>query len=296
MIIKEDYLIKFLNDKSKRAMICIDWANVYNWEITKRKERVIVEEQKIDHLRLYNYLRKINQIKEIKLFYGLDKAREDVLDNIVRWVEKITGKKPLNITELYQEIEKIRKKTKLSDAMWLQIKEVFDEYFSAKRLDEFKKIGFDVSNQKNVKSFSNSLYHLSKFKTVLEKLDRIITSILNNQSNCSTKIEKELIEQTKELRNCLNQKIKDRKCDFDVDIVVEIMKHIDKYDTFVIFSGDGDFAPAIKFFREKSKNIIVVSQSNKLGKEIVDLTGKDKPIIILSEKIDEIWVKKIPRR
>ena len=196
MIIKEDYLIKFLNDKSKRAMICIDWANVYNWEITKRKERVIVEEQKIDHLRLYNYLRKINQIKEIKLFYGLDKAREDVLDNIVRWVEKITGKKPLNITELYQEIEKIRKKTKLSDAMWLQIKEVFDEYFSAKRLDEFKKIGFDVSNQKNVKSFSNSLYHLSKFKTVLEKLDRIITSILNNQSNCSTKIEKELIEQT----------------------------------------------------------------------------------------------------
>lgn len=293
---KEDYLIKFLNDKSKRVMVCIDWANVYNWEITKRKERVIVEEQKVDHTKLYNYLKKIDQVKEIKLFYGLDKAREDVLDNIVRWVEKIIGKKPVNITELYQEIEKIKKKTKLSDAMWLQIKEVYDEYFSSKRLEEFEKIGYDVSSQKDVKSFSNSLYHLSKFRKVLENLDKIITSILNNESNCSTKIEKELIGQIKELRNCLNQKIKDRKCDFDVDIVVEMIRYIDKYDTFVIFSGDGDFAPAVKFFREKLKNIIIVSQSNKLGKEIIDLMGKDRPIIILSEKIDAIWTKKIPRR
>lgn len=293
---KDDYLTKFISNKSKRVMVCIDWANVYNWEITKRKERVVIEEQKVDHVKLYNYLKKINQVKEIKLFYGLDKAREDVLDNIVRWIEKVINRKPANITGLCEEIEKIRKKTKLSDAMLLQIKEVYDEYFSSKRLDEFKKIGYDVSSQKDVKSFSNSLYHLSKFKTVLENLDKIITSILNNESNCSTKIEKELIKQIKELRNCLNQKIKDRKCDFDVDIVVEIMRNIDKYDTFVILSGDGDFAPAIKFFREKSKNVVIVSQSNKLGKEIVNLTDRDKPIIILSEKIDEIWTKKIPRR
>jgi len=64
----EDYLIRFLSNQSKKAMVCIDWANVYKWEITKRKERVVVEEQKINPVKLYNYLKKINPIKEIKLF------------------------------------------------------------------------------------------------------------------------------------------------------------------------------------------------------------------------------------
>ena len=86
------------------------------------------------------------------------------------------------------------------------------------------------------------------------------------------------------------------KANCDVVLTMDMLIKAKEYKRAIVLSGDGDFAPAIKFFREKSKNIIVVSQSNKLGKEIVDLTGKDKPIIILSEKIDEIWVKKIPRR
>lgn len=154
MIENEDVLLEFLTIKAKKVMVCIDWANVYNWRRFKRLERVKRIEEKVDPKQLHTYLRKIKQVKVIKLFFGLDKAREDVLDNMVRWIEKRKGKEIRNIAELSKELNDLQKKEKLSDALKIQIKEVLDEYFSSLRLIEFEKIGFDISNQKDVKSFS----------------------------------------------------------------------------------------------------------------------------------------------
>lgn len=48
----------------------------------------------------------------------------------------------------------------------------------------------------------------------------------------------------------------------------------DKFDTFIFFSGDGDFAPLINYLAGKRKQVIVVFGEGHLGKEIAKLGKK----------------------
>lgn len=45
-------------------------------------------------------------------------------------------------------------------------------------------------------------------------------------------------------------------------------------ETFIFFSGDGDFAPLINFLASKRKQVIVVFGEGHLGKEIAKLGKK----------------------
>ena len=49
-----------------------------------------------------------------------------------------------------------------------------------------------------------------------------------------------------------------RKCNFDVEISVDAIKKIAKYDTFCLFSGDADFVYLNNFLRKKGKKVILV--------------------------------------
>ena len=71
---------------------------------------------------------------------------------------------------------------------------------------------------------------------------------------------------------CLNKSGKlfllDRKCNFDVEISVDMALDFDKYDTFVLLSGDSDFADLIKRFRVKGKRILVFAHRGTIASEI----------------------------
>jgi uncharacterized LabA/DUF88 family protein len=56
------------------------------------------------------------------------------------------------------------------------------------------------------------------------------------------------------------------KSDCDVAIVVEIIKQVNNFDTFVLCSGDGDFAPLIQYLRDLNKKVYVfgINVSNDL--------------------------------
>lgn len=41
------------------------------------------------------------------------------------------------------------------------------------------------------------------------------------------------------------------KCNFDVEITLDITKYINDFDELVLISGDGDFAPCSNIFRRK---------------------------------------------
>lgn len=75
----------------------------------------------------------------------------------------------------------------------------------------------------------------------------------------------------KKLLKILDRKIMRRKCDFDIEIAMDVYYFLDKMDTFIFFSGDGDFAPLMEFLIKKHKQIIVVFQEGHLGKEITKL-------------------------
>ena len=66
--------------------------------------------------------------------------------------------------------------------------------------------------------------------------------------------------------------IKQRKCDFDIEICMSVYKCLEKdFDSFVFFSGDGDFAPLYEYLIKKRKQVIVVFEQGHLGREIYDI-------------------------
>lgn len=286
-----DNISELLNQSDKKVLVCVDWANVHNWNKNVRLSRVEIKKQEIDPQKLFNYLKSFNGIKTVRLFYGYDKADDTVVDNITRWVTKKTHKKPRDLRELIDSVEKLISKGGVSYEMMNQIQNVLDEYYSAKRISALDKIGYDLET-KPVKNWPVGLTDLPKFRTITQKTKQIIDEIITEAEENSAYLDEEFLEKLKSLRSWLNQKIKYRKCDFDVEITVEMIKNIDRYDIFVIVSGDGDYSPLIKYIREAGKEVVVFARSNKLGREISELDGSHKPFIIRSEEINKIWRNK----
>jgi len=69
-----------------------------------------------------------------------------------------------------------------------------------------------------------------------------------------------------------NKPIFRRKCDFDMEICIDIHKHLSQnYDSFIFFSGDGDFEPLYRLLIERHKQVIVIYGQGHLGREIYSI-------------------------
>jgi len=69
-----------------------------------------------------------------------------------------------------------------------------------------------------------------------------------------------------------------RKANFDVEISVDALEFQDKFDTLVLFSGDGDFAYLLENLRRKGKIVLVISAKHHIAKELI--VNSDKYIDI----------------
>lgn len=67
------------------------------------------------------------------------------------------------------------------------------------------------------------------------------------------------------------QKIFKRKCDFDLEIGLDCFNKLNKYQTFIFLSGDGDFATLYERLISQDKQIIVVYASGHIGREIWEI-------------------------
>ncbi|MEI6396763.1 MAG: NYN domain-containing protein [Candidatus Taylorbacteria bacterium] len=47
------------------------------------------------------------------------------------------------------------------------------------------------------------------------------------------------------------------KCNFDVEISVDLIRLMDRYDTVALFSGDADFVSLIRYLKKNSKKVIL---------------------------------------
>jgi uncharacterized LabA/DUF88 family protein len=59
-----------------------------------------------------------------------------------------------------------------------------------------------------------------------------------------------------------------RKANFDVELSIDAIEHIDNYDTFILFSGDCDFEYLLKKLRGNGKLTIVLSRAGHVAKEL----------------------------
>lgn len=63
------------------------------------------------------------------------------------------------------------------------------------------------------------------------------------------------------------------KCNFDVEITVDAIKLLDKYDSFCLFSGDADFVHLLRYLKGKGKKVILIKGGNIVHqlRELADL-------------------------
>jgi uncharacterized LabA/DUF88 family protein len=77
-----------------------------------------------------------------------------------------------------------------------------------------------------------------------------------------------------------------RKANFDVEITVDVLDMIKKFNTLVLFSGDSDFDYLIRYLRAKGKRVIVISTKHHISKELIESSNKYIEIKKIKELIE----------
>lgn len=83
-----------------------------------------------------------------------------------------------------------------------------------------------------------------------------------------------------------------RKANFDVELAVDATFYLSDYDTFILFSGDSDFAYLLKFLRGHGKIALVFSRSGHVAKELPPASSHYFDIVYLRDKLLRILPKK----
>jgi len=241
-----------------KAWVIIDWSNVFGWFKDIKF--------KIDPNKLHNYLKTYKQIKETRLYFGIDNTTDITI-------------------KAYKELQ--------SSGFTLISKEV-------------KLIPISLKDSPFKATYKNVLEELNKIKEGLENIERFIDDLNGQLENLKgpqvgfdlikgsptyvdidfTPIEDTLkvldfiredfesLQNTfSKLNEIITKGIKRRKCDLDVEIARDIYTHFDEIDTLILFSGDGDFKVVIEDFIRSRKKVIVVFGAGHLGKEIQNLNN-----------------------
>lgn len=68
------------------------------------------------------------------------------------------------------------------------------------------------------------------------------------------------------------QKVFVRKCDFDMEVCIDVHRLLkEDFESFIFFTGDGDYAPLYQMLIGLRKQVIVIYTSGHLGREIWDI-------------------------
>ncbi len=60
------------------------------------------------------------------------------------------------------------------------------------------------------------------------------------------------------------------KSNLDVELALEMVELIDKYDTAILMSGDSDFVTPLDKIKQKGKRVIVMSTRGRVAKELLE--------------------------
>lgn len=83
------------------------------------------------------------------------------------------------------------------------------------------------------------------------------------------------IVRTKEVKKIrVSKGLYEWKGDFDVELTMDIIDNIKKFDTLVLLSGDSDFAPIIRRVKKQGKKVIIVSAKNHISRELILISHK----------------------
>ncbi len=105
------------------------------------------------------------------------------------------------------------------------------------------------------------------------------------------------VVQKKELKRITthgdNGDIIQEKGNMDVEMTIDAMHYVSKYNVAVLFSGDSDFLSLVTYLRNKGKKVYIFSSKNNVSQEL--RTGGDGYFDVL-DLTEDIWRKELKYR
>jgi uncharacterized LabA/DUF88 family protein len=171
--------------------------------------------------------------------------------NVYGWFEKL--KWEIDPKKLYKHLTSYRNIVDIRFYFGTEKGNKKSEHFHRK----IKKIGYTLIS-KELKWVPVSLDR-THFKKFINELVKISDGLKVSNS-----------EIAKALQDLPKMPIYRRKCDFDCEIAIDVMKNLDKIDGLILFSGDGDYAVLVNELVKNKKQVIVVFAPGCKGKEYQD--------------------------
>jgi len=190
-----------------------------------------------------------------------------------------------------------------------RIKQFFSSFNTVQSIRIYKgTLDGDIKSEEQIRELKCLKYIVSTKRVKLIPLSIDVSSISSNSpdilkkfidKNLLSKLDLETIEYLNNKFSDLNKqgifKIEKQKCNFDVELAMDVQKDIDAdvVKNFIILSGDSDFADTISRVKENGKNAVIFSTSRRVTSELNQI---DVPVFDV-RKIKEFicWPKEIPQ-
>src|SRR3989338_7605986 len=85
-----------------------------------------------------------------------------------------------------------------------------------------------------------------------------------------------------------------RKCNFDIEMAMDMLLKIDKYDTVFLWSGDSDFHYLLQYLKSKKKKIVTICGRNFASEELRNSSDLFIPADPLKELLEYVPDNKTP--
>ncbi len=169
--------------------------------------------------------------------------------------------------------------------LW-QAQKVKGRFFDLKKLKDYLKVKYKASELKvfyytaypkeGTREYSTDNKH--KFYTFLKK-------------GLGFVVRKKELKQIKTVTD--DGESIEEKGNMDVEMTIDAVNLIDKYDTAVLFTGDSDFLALVSYMKNHKKKVYIYSSQNNISSEL--RTGSDGYTDVLAIKTD-IWGNVIKHR
>ena len=167
----------------------------------------------------------------------------------------------------------------------------------------------NLQSEKEIKEIENQKYvvrtkpvKIMRFPIDASSVSLDSTALLNHfiKRSLLRKYEVSTVEYLNERFKDMNRKgeyyIEDRKCNFDVEIGVDMLLdlHFKKVGTFVLWSGDSDFADPLQKILREGKRVILFATAGRISRELSDLRHTGLEIFDIGDLKEFIcWLREV---
>jgi len=196
-------------------------------------------------------------------------VREDYLEWINRETSIIAY---LDLTNMFHWQDVLKWKFRIEDV----IKQLFT-FSNIKNIKVY--YGLNERDEKNSKAFHN---RIRKTGAILESkpmkfIKKDINEALFFQHRTITLFDRQIKKKISDLINTLNGSgiiIEEPKCNFDVEIAMDMIDDMEKMTAVMLFSGDSDLLKPLERLKVKGKKIAVVGVRGKVAGELHNIKDK----------------------